>query len=70
MAVFIGTAIAVLLPGLLYPARTGGDPAVRDVLRIQYRRRRRSERRAVGARRAPANLQTLFDLFGHDGPSL
>ena len=36
MAVFIGTAIAVLLPGLLTRPGTGGDPAVRDVLRIQY----------------------------------
>jgi len=33
---FIGTAIAVLLPGLLTRPGTGGDPAVRDVLRIQY----------------------------------
>lgn len=36
MAVFIGTAIAVLVPGLLTRPGTGGDPAVRDVLRIQY----------------------------------
>ncbi len=36
MAVFIGTAIAVLLPGLLTRPGTGGDPTVRDVLRIQY----------------------------------
>lgn len=36
MAVFVGTAIAVLLPGLLTRPGTGGDPAVRDVLRIQY----------------------------------
>jgi hypothetical protein len=36
MAVFIGTAIAVLLPGLLTRPETGGDPAVRNVLRIQY----------------------------------
>jgi hypothetical protein len=36
MAVFIGTAIAVLLPGLLTRPDTGGDPAVRDVLRVHY----------------------------------
>lgn len=36
MAVFIGTAIAVLLPGLLTQPGTGGDPALRDVLRVQY----------------------------------
>lgn len=36
MAVFIGTAIAVLLPGLLTRPGTGGDPAVGNVLRIQY----------------------------------
>jgi hypothetical protein len=36
MAVFVGTAIAVLLPGLVTKPGTGGDPALRDVLRVQY----------------------------------
>jgi hypothetical protein len=36
LAVFLGTAIAVLMPALLAQPNTGGDPVLRDVLRIGY----------------------------------
>ncbi|WP_027344469.1 ABC transporter permease [Hamadaea tsunoensis] len=36
LTVFLGTAIAVLMPSLLTQPNTGGDPALRDVLRVGY----------------------------------
>lgn len=62
MAVFIGTAIAVLLPGLLTRPGTGGDPAVRGVLRIQYGEGDPQD--GLSAQQATAILRTLTTFAG------